>query len=239
LKAKVIETRHFKNDIFYIKMECMSVEINPFQFLSIRIPDSGTIFRRPFSIFDFIEGEVSVLIKKVGKGTEFLSNIKINESLDVLIPLGNSDYRNIELNTKILFLAGGIGLAGIHAFYKKQNERNLVFGDKDGEYRDVIEHFDIKCEYYTETGKNGIKGFATDSIEKKEFDSIIACGPFAMFKTIKNKINSKKRFYAVCEEIMACGAGLCNGCTVKFDDGTFKKICTEGPLLDGARIMYE
>jgi len=94
LKAKVIETRHFKNDIFYIKMECAPVEIKPFQFLSIRIPDSGTIFRRPFSIFEHSEGEASVLIKKVGKGTEFLSNIKINESLDILLPLGNSDYRN-------------------------------------------------------------------------------------------------------------------------------------------------
>jgi len=38
---------------------------------------------------------------------------------------------------------------------------------------------------------------------------------------------------------MGCGVGLCNGCSVKTEDGDFIKLCTEGPILDGKRIVYD
>jgi dihydroorotate dehydrogenase electron transfer subunit len=71
-----------------------------------------------------------------------------------------------------------------------------------------------------------------------EFNTIVACGPKQMLNALKKQVQNK-RYLAVCEEIMACGVGLCNGCVVKYDDNTFRRVCTDGPVLDGNRIVYE
>lgn len=238
MKAKAIENVKFGNGVFSLRIERLGADIKPFQFMNVKIPDTGTLFRRPFSIFDYNDESITLLIKVVGRGTEYLSTVKSGDTLDVLMPLGSENSRTAERGEKCLYIAGGIGIAGLHASFRR-NPGMLSFGDRDGEYKDILKYFSIECDYYTETGKVGRKGFASEAMKNNGYDSIVACGPFAMFKTIKEMNKDKKRFDAVCEEIMACGAGLCGGCTIKYDDGTFKKVCTDGPLLDGMRIVYE
>lgn len=237
MQAKAIESVKFDSGVFSLKIERQGADIKPFQFMSIKLPDTGKIFRRPFSIFDYDDESVTLLIKIVGSGTQYLSAVKPNDVLDVLMPLGSEEHENVSLGD-VLYIAGGIGIAGIHAFYRR-NRGTLAFGDRDGEYREILKYFSIDCDYYTETGRAGKKGYASDAVKSQKFDSIIACGPFAMFRTISSMNLSGRRFSAVCEEIMACGAGLCGGCTIKYDDGTFRKVCKDGPLLDGMRIVYE
>ena len=38
------------------------------------------------------------------------------------------------------------------------------------------------------------------------------------------------------EAPMACGFGGCYGCAVEID-GTWKRCCIEGPVVDGARLV--
>lgn len=212
-------------------------KILPGQFLSIRQKAGERILRRPFSIFGFDDKSVSVLIKAIGRGTESITDMNEGESADILCPLGKGFEEKIDYD-RTLFVAGGIGIAGINSFIAKGKKAKLIFGDREGEFSAAADYFSIDCLYVSEKGKNPNRGRVTEFIDGFEFDAIIACGPKAMLRAVKEKANGR-RYLAVCEEIMACGVGLCNGCAVKYDDNTFKKVCIDGPVLDGNRIIYD
>jgi hypothetical protein len=38
------------------------------------------------------------------------------------------------------------------------------------------------------------------------------------------------------EATMACGFGACYGCAVRLD-GTWKRLCIEGPVVEAARVL--
>lgn len=213
------------------------LKIFPGQFLSIKLNNSEKILRRPFSIYSHDDKGFSILVKTVGCGTEKIASLKTGYIADILVPLGSRFKLEIDYD-RTLFIAGGIGLGGIGSFFKKNENINLIFGDKSGEYRDAIEYLNLNPLYVTENGAFGKKGFVTDYIDKFQYNTIFACGPKAMLKAIKEKTD-KIKYYAVCEEIMACGLGLCNGCTVKYNDGTLVKVCTDGPVLSGEKIVYD
>src|ERR1035437_2013685 len=68
-------------------------EIVPGQFAEVRVDGSSTTFlRRPISIHyvDYEVNELWILIQIVGDGTKRMAEMKGAESLNMLIPLGNS-----------------------------------------------------------------------------------------------------------------------------------------------------
>ena len=64
-------------------------EVQPGQFVMIRIA-SGTehVLRRPISIAAVKEDRLTIVFRVVGKGTQWLSERKPGDGLDVLGPLG-------------------------------------------------------------------------------------------------------------------------------------------------------
>ena len=61
----------------------------PGQFVNIKL--KGFFLRRPISVCDIDRNEntLTIVYKVVGKGTEFMSRLPMNEQLDVLAGLGN------------------------------------------------------------------------------------------------------------------------------------------------------
>ena len=57
------------------------------QFVNIKL--DGLFLRRPISVCDCEENELTLVYKVVGKGTEQMSKMKNGEVLDVLTGLGN------------------------------------------------------------------------------------------------------------------------------------------------------
>ncbi|MGE3062078.1 MAG: hypothetical protein AB7T10_00360 [bacterium] len=209
----------------------------PGQFLSILHSSREKILRRPFSVFSYTDRKVSILVKRVGGGTDAITQMQVGCSADILCPLGKGFTETLD-SEKTLFIAGGIGIAGIYSFIGQRKNSKIIFGDREGEFGKVIEFLKIQCLYASEKQGKGRTGRVTDFIEAFDFDTIVACGPKKMLKAVKDKANGK-RYLAVCEEIMACGVGLCNGCMVKYDDNTFCRVCADGPVLDGNRIVYD
>jgi dihydroorotate dehydrogenase electron transfer subunit len=41
------------------------------------------------------------------------------------------------------------------------------------------------------------------------------------------------------EERMACGFGVCMGCSVPMVSGGYKRACTEGPVFDVTEVRWE
>ena len=59
----------------------------PGQFINIKL--DGHFLRRPISVCDVGEGEVTIIYKVLGKGTEEMTQLSPGASLDVLTVLGN------------------------------------------------------------------------------------------------------------------------------------------------------
>jgi dihydroorotate dehydrogenase electron transfer subunit len=238
VRSILLDKQEIEDNIFLLTFSREEKsEIYPGQFLSILHKSREKLLRRPFSILMHTENKISILMKKIGRGTESISEISLGSEVDMLYPLGKPFKENLD-NEKTLFVAGGIGIAGIYSFIDRGRNQNIIIGDRDGEFERVAEKLFKDCLYVSERGDTRRKGRVTDFLDMFEFNTIVACGPKQMLNALKKQVQNK-RYLAVCEEIMACGVGLCNGCVVKYDDNTFRRVCTDGPVLDGNRIVYE
>lgn len=81
----------------------------PGQFVNIKL--KGFFLRRPISVCDIDRSEntLTIVYKVVGKGTEFMSRLPMNEQLDVLVGLGNG-YDTSLCGEHPLLIGGGAGV---------------------------------------------------------------------------------------------------------------------------------
>ena len=92
----------------------------------------------------------------------------------------------------------------------------------------------------TADGTQGVRGFVTDAMAPLEgkYDYVYACGPEPMLRAVhalceKQDIHGQFSF----EERMACGFGVCMGCSCKTKYGS-KRICKDGPVLRREEILW-
>ena len=111
LKAPIVSAIEVVKGAYLFRLEApeIAAAAKAGQFVMVRCADE-TILPRPFSIHSAAEGEISLLIGVVGKGTEWLSRKKQGDTLDIFGPLGNG-YRLEEKANNILLVAGGLGIA--------------------------------------------------------------------------------------------------------------------------------
>jgi dihydroorotate dehydrogenase electron transfer subunit len=96
-------------------------------------------------------------------------------------------------------------------------------------------------EVVTEDGSSGLKGKVTDLVEKhvQPGDRLAVCGPEAMAREIWQicaSTNNVKAWFSL-EAKMACGVGSCHGCVVALADGSYARVCHEGPVFLGEEIF--
>jgi dihydroorotate dehydrogenase electron transfer subunit len=113
--------------------------------------------------------------------------------------------------------------------------------------REKFEEEDFETLLTTDDGSFGAKGFVTDSFRSSLQDfsptRIFACGPEAMMREV-SRIAQEKNIAAEfsLEAIMGCGFGACWGCVRKLKNDAreeWSKICEEGPVFPGDRIIWE
>lgn len=101
-------------------------EMKPGQFVQVLVENSPTTYlRRPISI-NFVDTEANelwLLVQRVGDGTAKICEIKPNETLNLLIPLGNSFTIPSSNSAKTLLVGGGVGIAPM-LFLGKQLKYN-------------------------------------------------------------------------------------------------------------------
>jgi len=170
-------------------------EILPGQFAEVRVDGSQTTFlRRPISIHyvDYELNELWILIQIVGDGTKRMAEMNVGESLNMLIPLGNSFNFPERKDTKVLLVGGGCGVAPLlylGAHLKNAGfEVNFLLGARSK--ADLLQ----LCEYErfgnvyttTEDGTHGERGFVTQhsALNNSNFNYIYTCGPTPMMKAV-------------------------------------------------------
>ena len=223
-------------------------EMMPGCFLNIRV-GSGTelLLRRPISIFEADEenATLSIIYKVLGKGTKNLSLMKPGEMLDVLGPLGTGFPIQDEA-MKVLLVGGGVGVPPLYELGKRLVGKGIkvetVLGFRDEESIFCEEDFRKLGPLYitTEDGSYGTRGYVTDVIKEKEidFDTLYACGPKLMLKSLDETYKDTKKGFLSFEERMACGIGACYGCMTETKEG-LRRVCKDGPVFGLGEVRYE
>ena len=208
------------------------------QFVNIKL--EGNFLRRPISVCDKNDNELTIIYKVVGKGTEQMSKMKDSE-LDILTGLGNG-YDLSFAGDKPLLIGGGVGVPPMYLLAKQLismgKKVGVVLGFNTKEEVFYEEEFkDLGCDVYVTTvdGSYGTKGFVTDILKDLEYDYFYTCGPMPMFRAIE-KIAATSGQYSF-EERMGCGFGACMGCSCKTKYG-YKRICRDGPVLEREEIIW-
>ncbi len=202
--------------------------------------------RRPLSLHR-IEGEsLALLFAVVGRGTEWLSQRREGDSIDLFGPLGNG-FQVYPSSRKLLLVAGGLGIAPLMALAEhgaaSGRSVTLLVGNKNGSliYPTGLLPSGIKVVIATEDGSLGRKGMATDILPEllPETDQVFACGPLPMYRKMAGMKELKgKRTQVLVEAVLGCGVGACLSCTIETKQGR-KHVCKDGPAFDLSEVLWD
>jgi len=214
--------------------------IRPGQFVMLKVPSSEVFLRRPFSVYDYRRGLLSVLYKVAGKGTAALAEARARQRVMVLGPLGNGF--TVLAGHEAIVVAGGIGIAGVSLLWSKlRGKKSLFWGCASDAEAGLVNDM-ISCEPYVSTmdGSLGRKGSVVDLLDQhiavlNRPAQVFACGPEPMFVSLRDLLKDERiPCQVLLEERMACGLGVCFGCVRKTLDEAepYKRVCKEGPVFD-------
>ena len=221
------------------------------QFVMVTCGAENTL-RRPISVHSVEHDTFALLYAVVGKGTEQLTHLKTGGKLDVLGPMGNGfQVSPMPAGTlSYLIIAGGIGIAPLLLLIEKVKPwcRQIIVLQGAATaarlYPKELLPSGISVTAATDDGSAGHKGFVTDLIPSfaTTADIIVACGPMPMLKYMAENQNKLRLtdtpVYISMEMRMACGLGVCYGCTIRTKSG-LKQVCKDGPVFDLNEVVWD
>ena len=237
----------------------IAARFRPGQFAAVAVggPETSMLLRRAFSIYGVRPdhgGTVEFVFAVVGPGTQWLSERRTRDMVDIAGPLGRP-FPVPRDPVSCLLVGGGYGSAPLFPLADRLRGRgstvdfllgaasaDRVFGAltaRRGGRTAVIT---------TEDGSMGVRGLVTDVlgqvIHEGRTDVIYACGPMGMLRQV-TAIAGRYDIPAqvLVEEQMACGTGVCMTCVLPVvgEDGVTRMVrsCTDGPVFQGDLVRWE
>ena len=241
-KAIVSEQTKLADGVYsmWIRDESIAMTARPGQFVSLYCRDGSRLLPRPISICEINkqEGMIRLVYRITGKGTMEFADLKPQDTVEVMGPLGNGFTLE---GKKALLIGGGIGIPPILELAKQLTcEKQIVLGYRDTTF--LEDEFSSYGTVYiaTEDGSKGTKGNVLDTIRENhlEADIIFACGPTPMLRGIRAyALERGIKCQLSMEERMACGIGACLACVCKTKDVDHHsnvkntRICKDGPVF--------
>ena len=213
----------------------------PGQFVELSI--EGLFLRRPISVCNFDEGELTLVYKVVGKGTSEMAAMQVGRKVDVLTGLGNGFNADAECQ-RALLVGGGVGVPPLYRLARellaKGREVTVVLGFNTAAelfYEEEFKALGVNLVVATVDGSKGVKGFVTDAIRESgvAFDYFYSCGPLPMLKALSQSVAADGELSL--EERMGCGFGICMGCSIQTASGA-KRVCKEGPVFKKEETLW-
>lgn len=239
-KYTIRENIPLTKDVFKMILEGDTSRITaPGQFINIKL--TGKYLRRPISICDWDEHQITIVYKVVGEGSEQLSQMKTGQQFDVLVGLGNGYDLNKSGDRPVL-IGGGVGVPPLYGLARCLCSQGkivtVILGFNTASevfYKAEFEALGAKVYVTTVDGSMGTKGFATKYLEELNYTYYYSCGPKPMLKAVYDAAKTSGQLSF--EERMGCGFGACMGCTCKTKSGN-KRICKEGPVLESEDVIW-
>lgn len=254
IQEETADTRTFRVG-FKDKKMAKSFRYQPGQFMEVGLLGKG---ESPISIASspINSGFLEFCIRKAGKVTSAIHNLKKKDILFLRGPYGN--YFSIEKlkHKNLYFIAGGIGLAPLRGlislvFNKRKNFKHIkiLYGAKTPDelcFKDELQMWKKMpdTEVWLTVDKPcvgwGCKiGVVTElwketNVYPKNAVSIV-CGPPIMMKFVTQKLIESgfkpKDIIMTLERYMKCGIGKCGHCNI-----AEKFVCVDGPVFSYSQI---
>ena len=237
----VIENKRLADGIYRLRLTGDTTAITaPGQFVNLKL--SGFFLRRPISVCDWTDGEVTLIYKVLGRGTEMMTHMTPGTVLDVLTGLGNG-FDVSRSGEHPLPVGGGVGIPPLYGLAKRlvaQGKRvTAVLGFNRASEIFLAEEFralGAEIILATADGSAGLRGLVTDGMAAvSDSTYLYTCGPELMLKAVYGVCTTSGQFSF--EERMGCGFGACMGCSCRTKYGN-KRICKEGPVLEKEEIVW-
>jgi dihydroorotate dehydrogenase electron transfer subunit len=236
----------------------MAERTEPGQFLSVGVGPSGSILRRPFSIYAVSQhgpwaGTLEIVFDVVGAGTRWLSERDKHDVVDIVGPLGRPFPLPAQPVTCLL-VGGGYGAAPLLFLAQVLSQQGLrvdmVLGaaTQDRIFNAIeAKRLSASTQFTTEDGSLGTQGRVTDVLpevlDSGSIGVVYACGPMPMLRAVSEQCRERGIPCQVAvEEHMACGTGVCFTCVLPVHrKGGLRNLraCTEGPVFNGAKVAWE
>jgi len=214
--AKIAEHKDLTHDVFEIRFETEdNIDFKSGQFVTIKINDKLPPCFRAYSIASSPiknSKEFKLCIKRVenGRGSNWLNNLKVNETINFIGPNGHFTHKGEKPNS--FFIATGTGLAPFTAMIEdlinQGSDRNLelLFGVrhiKDVFYQEWLSELAKKGDFkFTTTlsrpedeNWKGSVGRVTNILREKELDTknteFYICGLNNMIEEIVEILKEK------------------------------------------------
>ena len=236
----------------------------PGQFVMVKTSQGNDpLLRRPFSIFEILRDAsgqpsgLSILNKKVGVGTALIYSSKPGDQLSILGPLGQPwPIHDTEPTQEHWMVAGGVGLAPFatlaDTFAARKQTMRLFYGGRSASdlyFASMFEERGATLVLTTEDGTRGEQGRVTAPLERALLDrgetsvTLYSCGPTPMMRAVAALgATHRCRTFVSLEQVMGCGMGGCYSCVVQVLDHNephFVRSCTDGPVFDASRIVWD
>lgn len=203
--------------------------------------------RRPISIHDVSGDEITMIYEVKGQGTQWLSQRKPGDVVDVLGPLGHGFP---QVSGRVLVVGGGIGVPPMYYTAKCADQAHAVLGFRSKEKALLLDKFQEICpqvKVMSDDGSLGEQGFVAQGVaqmlEQHDYAAVFACGPKIMLKTTFDACQKKGiPCYVSMEERMGCGIGACLVCAVKLrrnGEEFMGHVCKDGPVFMGEEVVWD
>jgi dihydroorotate dehydrogenase electron transfer subunit len=199
--------------------------------------DERPFLPRAFSVARYVEDgcRLEFMLEDVGPGTRRLAELREGDGLWLLGPLGRP-FAPPRDGRRPVLIGGGIGTAPLVILSEALGGAQTLLGFRTGEHAHGAELIS-GAEVATDDGSAGHHGLVTDLIPDADDIELFACGPPQMLEAVR-ALAERRGLPAqlALEAGMACGFGACFGCVVPRRDGSYVRLCVDGPVLDAADL---
>ncbi|MEW6522670.1 MAG: dihydroorotate dehydrogenase electron transfer subunit [Bacillota bacterium] len=224
----------------------------PGQFVHLRVSRGlSPLLRRPISIARSHPeaGELVLLVRHAGAGTQWLGALEAGDQLDLVGPLGQG-FSVPPAGRRLLVAAGGIGIAPLVGATACAIQAGAMVTACVGARSagllvgvDELEGLGARVRLATDDGSAGHPGLVTalvrEELSREEYTSLYACGPVPMLAVVQDLAREYSiSTYISLEQYMACGVGACLGCAVQAaGSGGYLKVCRDGPVFCSNQVV--
>ncbi|HJR58012.1 MAG TPA: dihydroorotate dehydrogenase electron transfer subunit [Vicinamibacterales bacterium] len=264
--AAVIANTRLSDDysVLALAAPAIAAAALPGQFVMLKASRGlDPLLRRPFSIFEVLrDGDgapsgLTILNKRIGKGTGLLYDAEAGARLACLGPLGRP-FEPVDPPAEAWMVAGGVGLAPFvtlaEALIARGTTVRLFYGARraaDLHCAGIFERLGVGLVCSTEDGSRGARGLVTAPVDEalsalpaSQPVRLYVCGPTPMMRAVAGVAASHGRSCDVSlEQVMGCGLGGCYSCVVpSLTAGGaphHTRSCIDGPVFDATRIVWD
>jgi NAD(P)H-flavin reductase len=209
--------------------------------------DERPYLPRAFSFLRAGGGELSFMLEDVGPGTHRLARLREGDELWLTGPLGEG-FRAPHDERRALLVGGGVGVPPLSAWARALAATGgavtvtALLGFRDADHAaGAALMTDGDVTVATDDGSIGHRGLVTEllaaALEADDHAVVYACGPPGMLEAVRALCAARDvPAQLALEAGMACGFGACYGCVVALTDGSYVRLCVDGPVLDADRL---